>query len=73
MSQTVMVVHTAEEGGYWAEFPALPGCYVQGESIEEILQDAPEVARSHIDALREFGEPLPAEPVLVGIIKIAAA
>jgi predicted RNase H-like HicB family nuclease len=46
---------------------------VQGESIEEILQDAPEVARSHIDALREFGEPLPAEPVLVGIIKIAAA
>lgn len=21
------VVHKAEEGGYWVEVPALPGCY----------------------------------------------
>ena len=30
------IVHQAEEGGYWAEVPALPGCVTQGESIEEI-------------------------------------
>jgi predicted RNase H-like HicB family nuclease len=29
------VIHSAEEGGYWAEVPALPGCVTQGETIEE--------------------------------------
>lgn len=32
-----VVVHEAEEGGYWAEVPAIPGCATQGESIEELL------------------------------------
>lgn len=32
-----MVIHEAEEGGYWAEVPALPGCVTQGESFEELL------------------------------------
>jgi predicted RNase H-like HicB family nuclease len=30
------VIHEAEEGGYWAEVPALPGCFSQGETMEEI-------------------------------------
>jgi predicted RNase H-like HicB family nuclease len=30
------VIHEAEEGGYWAEVPALPGCVTQGETIDEI-------------------------------------
>jgi predicted RNase H-like HicB family nuclease len=30
------VIHKAEEGGYWAEVPALPGCVTQGETLEEI-------------------------------------
>jgi predicted RNase H-like HicB family nuclease len=30
------LIHTAEEGGYWAEVPALPGCVSQGETIEEL-------------------------------------
>ncbi|HUW59541.1 MAG TPA: type II toxin-antitoxin system HicB family antitoxin [Candidatus Bathyarchaeia archaeon] len=30
------VVHEAEEGGYWAEVPAIPGCATQGETIEEL-------------------------------------
>lgn len=29
------IVHKAEEGGYWAEVPAMPGCTTQGESFEE--------------------------------------
>ena len=32
-----VVVHQAEEGGYWAEVPAIPGCATQGESFEELL------------------------------------
>ena len=30
------IVHEAEEGGYWAEVPALPGCVTQGETREEL-------------------------------------
>ena len=30
------IVHQAEEGGFWAEVPALPGCLTQGETREEI-------------------------------------
>ena len=32
-----VVVHEAEEGGFWAEVPAIPGCATQGESFEELL------------------------------------
>jgi hypothetical protein len=28
-----IVVHEAEEGGYWAEVPALPGCVSQQPAI----------------------------------------
>ncbi len=32
-----VVVHEAEEGGFWGEVPAIPGCASQGETIEELL------------------------------------
>ncbi len=32
-------VHKAEEGGYWAEVPAIPGCATQGDTFEELLQN----------------------------------
>lgn len=32
-----VVIHEAEEGGYWAEVPSLPGCATQGDSFEELL------------------------------------
>ena len=34
-----VVVHEAEEGGYWAEVPSIPGCATQGESFEELLSN----------------------------------
>ena len=34
-----VVVHKAEEGGFWAEVPAIPGCVTQGETIEELIQN----------------------------------
>jgi predicted RNase H-like HicB family nuclease len=33
------IIHQAEEGGYWAEIPAIPGCVTQGESFEELLKN----------------------------------
>jgi len=32
-----VIVHEAEDGGYWAEVPAVPGCATQGETFEELL------------------------------------
>ena len=32
-----VVVHHAEEGGYWAEVPAIPGCMTQAETVEDLL------------------------------------
>ena len=31
------VIHDAEDGGFWAEVPAIPGCATQGETMEELL------------------------------------
>jgi len=39
------IIHEAEEGGFWAEVPSIPGCATQGETMEELirnLQDAVE-------------------------------
>lgn len=32
-----VIVHEAEEGGYWAEVPAILGCVTQGENFAELL------------------------------------
>jgi predicted RNase H-like HicB family nuclease len=34
-----VIVHEAEEGGYWAEVPSIPGCVTQGDSFEELLSN----------------------------------
>jgi predicted RNase H-like HicB family nuclease len=35
----VVIIHEAEEGGYWAEVPAIPGCATQGDTLEELLSN----------------------------------
>ncbi|MCD6283279.1 type II toxin-antitoxin system HicB family antitoxin [bacterium] len=32
-----VIIHEAEEGGYWAEVPSIPGCATQGDTFEELL------------------------------------
>ena len=34
-----VIIHEAEEGGYWAEVPAIPGCATQGETFDELLEN----------------------------------
>ncbi len=33
------IIHEAEEGGYWAEVPSIPGCATQGDTFEELLNN----------------------------------
>lgn len=34
-----VIIHQAEEGGYWAEVPAIPGCATQGQTFQELIQN----------------------------------
>ena len=31
------IIHEAEEGGFWAEVPAIPGCATEGETLDELM------------------------------------
>ena len=44
-----IVVHEAEEGGCWAEVPALPGCVSQGETMAELLANMREAIQAWLD------------------------
>jgi predicted RNase H-like HicB family nuclease len=67
----MLVIHQAEERGYWGEVPALEGCFVQGETVEEVLVEAPEVIAAHLEALREDGQPVPStDSFIITTVKI---
>jgi len=61
------VVHKAEEGGYWAEVPSLPGCVTQGESQEEIRANL----REAIELWLEAGNPEPTRDQEGQIVEVA--
>lgn len=59
-----VVVHTAEEGGYWAEVPAIPGCVTQGDTWEELLQNIYEAIEACLSVETEHIELKPEDKVL---------
>jgi predicted RNase H-like HicB family nuclease len=44
-----IVVHEADEGGFWAEVPALPGCVSQGETMAELIANMREAIQAWLD------------------------
>jgi predicted RNase H-like HicB family nuclease len=70
MEYTILI-YKAEEGGFWAEVPALPGCYSQGETVEETIEDMKEAIEAHLIALKEEKEEIPIrEEFVIGRIKV---
>lgn len=59
-----VVVHTAEEGGYWAEVPAIPGCFTQGDTWEELLQNLYEAIEACLSVDVESVQIKPEDKVL---------
>ena len=68
MEYTV-IIHEAEEGGYWTEVPALPGAGSQGQTVDEALEMTKESIAMIIEALREDGKAVPVERDI--IVKVA--
>lgn len=61
MAEYTILIRKAEEGGFWSEVPALPGCYSQGETVEETIQNTKEAIGLHIECLKEEREEIPTD------------
>jgi predicted RNase H-like HicB family nuclease len=73
MDYTILI-HQAEEGGFWSEVPALPGCYSQGETIDETIRNSKEAIEVHLLALKEDMVAAPVEESLfIGRVSVEVA
>ena len=59
---TLLLHDDKEQGGYWVEVPALPGCFSQGDTLESALRNAREAIELHIEGMIADGEPIPEDP-----------
>ena len=60
--RVTIVIEADETGGYYAFCPSLPGCYSQGETLEETKANIREAVQCHLESLLKDGEAIPAEP-----------
>ena len=51
------IIHEADEGGFWAEVPSLPGCFTQGETMEELEGNLQEAISGWLMAAEPEGRP----------------
>ena len=66
MPKYLVYIEPAEEGGYIASCPTLPGCVTQGETVEEALAMIRDAISGYIESLKKHGEPV--EPGMVGLV-----
>ena len=74
MSRSFPVVLLPQpEGGYFVQCPTLPGCYSQGETVEESLANIKEAIELVIQDLTEQGQPVPSSgaPIVTEVIVAA--
>lgn len=74
MSRSFPVVLIPQpEGGYFAQCPSLPGCYSQGETVEEALANVKEAIELVVEDMTARGELIqPAGAPIVTEVTIAA-
>jgi predicted RNase H-like HicB family nuclease len=59
-----VIVHEADEGGYWAEVPAIPGCATQGETFEDLLKNLYEAVEGCLSVELQAAKPTGKDRVL---------
>ena len=59
MKEYTVLVHEAEEGGFWAEVEELPGCFASGDTLDELEADVRAAIETYIEACKEIGWPIP--------------
>jgi len=68
----VIIVHEAEEGGYWSEVPSLPGAGSQGDSIDEAVANTKESIEGVLQVMKERGERVVAPNDVVVKVQVVA-
>ena len=53
------IVREAEEGGYWAEVPAIPGCAADGQTYQAAVANVETIIQECIETALELGRPVP--------------
>lgn len=56
MSTYTVVIHEERAGGFWGEVPALPGCYSQGKTVDELLTNLREAIAGVLEVMQEDGQ-----------------
>jgi predicted RNase H-like HicB family nuclease len=59
------------EGGFVVSVPSLPGCYSQGDTLEEAETNITEAVELYLETLREESEELPEEHLWQGRVEVA--
>jgi predicted RNase H-like HicB family nuclease len=54
-----VVIHPAQEGGFWAEVPALRGCITEGETLPEVVDNLLEAIAGWLEVAAESHPPEP--------------
>jgi predicted RNase H-like HicB family nuclease len=48
-----VLVHEADEGGYWAEVPALPGCVSEADTLDDLMRNIRAAAEGWLETAAE--------------------
>ena len=67
MRKYSIVIHGEPTGGFWAEVPALPGCYSQGESVAELMDNVREAITGVLEVMKEQGSQPESNIQILGI------
>jgi antitoxin HicB len=73
MRTYTIVVEPEETGGFSVSVPALPGCFSQGDTPEECMENAKEAIAVHIAGLEHDGEPIPEERKQPQLLQVTVA
>ena len=67
-----VVLEPAEEGGYTAYAPSLPGCVSEGDTYREALDNIREAIRGWLEVAQEFDDEIEAGNALLGAVEVEA-
>lgn len=68
---TLPIVVEADADGYFVSCPALQGCYSQGDTYEEAVENIKDAIRLHIEDRVADGEEIPQVSVSLSTVEIA--
>ena len=68
----VIVIHHAEEGGFWSEVPSLAGAGSQGESVEETISNTKQSIEAVLGVMKKRGELVAPPNDIVVKVNVAA-